>query len=56
MILEIIICAECGDWVPPKQLGEPTPLYHCRACKNRNSFDIYPLKLGMKIKEIRNEY
>lgn len=56
LTLEVVICAECGDWVPSMQQRKPAPLYHCRSCKNRNNFDVRPITLGKIIRKIRIEY
>lgn len=49
--IKVAICVPCGDWVPTK-----SPMLHCRACKNRNDFDVYELAGFKKVEEIRIEY
>lgn len=48
---KVALCVICGDWVPMK-----SPMLHCRACKNRNDFDVYELAGFKKVEEIRIEY
>ena len=49
--IKVALCVTCGDWIPTK-----SPMLHCRACKNRNDFDVYELAGFKKVEEIRIEY